>query len=152
MRLARFSALCFLLLLCVFLPLHAKSKKLTVTGKLTRTMAIGAETSGWLIELNPAITLDGKQLTSLEVQSSDTQKLESLNGQWVQAKGTLSSISGVETGARTILQVSSVKGIKQPQGQKSWQQLISRPPASFWRRNSSSLTCDGFAFLSTAQV
>jgi hypothetical protein len=115
MRLARLSACCFLFLLCVFLPLHAKSKNLTVTGKLTRTMAIGAETSGWSIELSPAITVDGKQLNSLEVQSSDTQKRESLKGRWIQAKGTLSSISGVETGVRNILQVSSIKGIKQPQ-------------------------------------
>ena len=115
MRLARVSAFSLFLLFSLFLPLHAKSKKLTVTGKLTRVMAIGGETSGWSIELAPTVTLDGKELHSLEVQSSDTQKLESLKDQWVQAKGTLSSASGVETGQRTILQLSSIKKIKPPQ-------------------------------------
>jgi hypothetical protein len=114
-RLARVSAFSLFLLFNLFLPLHAKSKKLTVTGKLTRVMAIGGETSGWSIELAPTVTLDGKELHSFEVQSSDTQKLESLKDQWVQAKGTLSSASGVETGQRTILQLSSIKKIKPPQ-------------------------------------
>jgi hypothetical protein len=115
MRLARLSASCFLFVLWVFLALQAKSKNVTVTGKLTRTMGIGAETSGCSLELHPAITVDGKQRDSLAVQSFDTQKLESLKGRSVQAKGTLSSISGVETGARIILQLSSIKGIKQSQ-------------------------------------
>jgi len=115
MHLARASAFTLFFLLSLLLPLHAKPKKLTVTGKLTRVMAIGGETSGWSIELTPTITLDGKELHSLEVHSSGTQKLESLKDQWVQAKGTLSSASGVETGQRTILQFSSIKRIKPPQ-------------------------------------
>jgi hypothetical protein len=114
MRVARLCIVFGLSLLFVLLPLHAKAKKLTVTGKLTRVMAIGGETSGWSIELSPTISLDGRELRSLEVQSSDTQKLESLKDQWVQARGTLASASGVETGQRSVLQISSIKRMKEP--------------------------------------
>lgn len=114
MRLARFAALSVVILFAAFLPLHAKSKKLTVTGKLTRMMAIGAETSGWSIELTSPITLDGKEIHSLEIRYSDTQKLESLKDHWVKAKGTVSSATGVETGHRTVLQLASIKETPEP--------------------------------------
>ena len=113
MRLVRCSALCILMLLaCV--PLHAQAKTLTVTGKLTRVMAIGAETSGWSIELTTPISLDGKEVHSLEVQYSDSQKLESLKDHWVKAKGKLATATGVETGPRTTLQLALIKAIKEP--------------------------------------
>jgi hypothetical protein len=36
-------------------------QKLTVTGKLVRVMAIGAESTGWSIELESTITVDNKK-------------------------------------------------------------------------------------------
>lgn len=102
------------LIALILIPAHAAPKKLTVTGKLTRVMAIGGETSGWAIELNSTITLDGKELHSIEVQSLDALKLESLKNQWVRAKGTLASTTGFETGQRPILKLSSIKAIDEP--------------------------------------
>jgi len=119
MRLVRFAALSAVILFVTFLPLHAKSKKLTVSGKLTRVMAIGAETSGWSIELASPITLDGNEIHSLEIQYSDTQKLESLKDHWVRAKGILSSSSGVETGHRMVLKLSLIKESSEPKPSSS---------------------------------
>jgi hypothetical protein len=90
----------------------AQSDKLTVTGKLTRVMAIGAETSGWAIELDPALTVNGNQVSSIEIQYSNTQKLESLANKTVRATGKLSNATGVETGHRPVLTLSSIKPAK----------------------------------------
>ncbi|MGB2666246.1 MAG: hypothetical protein WAK48_19740 [Candidatus Acidiferrum sp.] len=87
----------------------AQSDKLTVTGKLTRVMAIGAETSGWAIELDPALTVNDNHVTSIEIQYSNAQKLEALANKTVKATGKLSNAVGVETGHRPILTVSSIK-------------------------------------------
>ncbi|MGB7727969.1 MAG: hypothetical protein WBL50_08055 [Candidatus Acidiferrum sp.] len=90
----------------------AQSDKLTVTGKLTRVMAIGAETSGWAIELDPALTVNGNQVTSIEIQYSNPQKLEALANKTVKATGKLSNAVGVETGHRPVLTISSIKPTK----------------------------------------
>lgn len=103
----------FLVALGAAVPVFAKTKKLTVMGKLTRVMAVGGESTGWAIELNPVITLDGQQISSLEIHSSDRQKLESLKDQLVEAKGELTYVSGAETPPRPALQLSSIKARKQ---------------------------------------
>jgi len=115
MPLARRFTLSFLILFfAVFVPLHAKPKTLTVTGRLTRIMAIGAETSGWSIELISPILLDGKEIHAIEIQYSDSKKLESLQDHWVKAKGTFATTIGVETGHRPVLQLSSIQQTAEP--------------------------------------
>jgi len=112
MRFVRFASLLMLLL---WVPTYAqdKSDKLTVHGKLTRVMAIGAETSGWAIELNPALDVHGKQVSSIEVVYVDNKKLESLANKSVKATGILSNVTGIETGQRPVLNVTSIKLIKE---------------------------------------
>jgi hypothetical protein len=115
MRLARITAcLVFFLLCAVANPSYPnKSDKLTVMGKLSRVMAIGAETTGWAIDLNPVLTVNGKQVSSLEVKFSNPKKLEALENKKVKATGTLSNAVGVETGERPVLTISSIKEIKE---------------------------------------
>jgi hypothetical protein len=123
MRLARILVCAALVLFCLAAPNRNlcqsdksekpdKSDKLSVTGKLTRVMAIGAETSGWAVELNPPFSVNGKQVSSIEIVAADTKKLESLENKVVKATGTLSNASGVETGERPVLNVSSIKAAK----------------------------------------
>jgi hypothetical protein len=112
MRQARISACLTLFLLCLT-SLSAQTDKLTVMGKLTRVMAIGAESSGWAIELNPVLTVEGKQVSSLEVKVADPKKLEGLENKTVKASGKLSNAVGVETGKRPVLTISSIKAIKE---------------------------------------
>jgi ABC-type hemin transport system substrate-binding protein len=112
MRLARLFGTLVFLLLCVTAAQAQSEKKLTVTGKLTRVLAIGAETSGWAIQLDSGRTINGKQVSSIEVQSTNLKQLESLENQTVRASGVLSHVDGVETGPRLVLTINSIKAIK----------------------------------------
>ena len=83
--------------------------KLTVTGKLGHVMAIGGETTGWSIALDPPVKVEGKSLHAIEIQYADRAKLEELADQTVRAKGKITHVKGVETGERVVLEVSSIK-------------------------------------------
>lgn len=83
--------------------------KLTVTGKLVRVMAIGGESTGWAIEMDPAITLGDKQIGALQVRYRSTSKLEKLENKRVKATGKITRQRGVETGAQPVLDISSIK-------------------------------------------
>ena len=83
-----------------------------LTGTLTRAMAIGGESTGWSIQVDPEITVDGKQVHSIEISSKDAQNLEKLKDKRVKATGKLTHKHGVETGDRAVLEVSSIKESK----------------------------------------
>ena len=61
MRIVRLSAGLILALFGVYLPaLQQPEQEITVTGKLVRTMAIGGESTGWVLELESVAHIDGK--------------------------------------------------------------------------------------------
>ena len=70
-------------------------QKLTVTGKLVRVMAIGAESTGWAIEMGSAITIDNKQVNSIQVRYHSASKLEKLTNK--QVRPPVSSSAGKES-------------------------------------------------------
>jgi hypothetical protein len=116
MRFIRLAVGLSLFFFCLVAPnvSHAdKADKLTVVGKLSRVMAIGGETSGWSIELDPPLTVNGKQVSSIEVVYIDSKKLESLANKTVKASGTLSNVTGIETGQRPVLNLNSIKAVKE---------------------------------------
>ena len=95
-----------------------KSRRLTVLGTLTDNMTVvGAESSGWTIQLNPVISVDGKLISSIQIKSSNNRQLESLEDKFVQAKGRLTLVSGIEIEQRPVFEVSS---IKEHRGRKSF--------------------------------
>ena len=104
-----------LILLFVSVGLHAQTKEqpLTVTGKLTRAMAIGGESTGWTIELDSAKTIDGKEVGSIEVAYRKSKTLERLANKRVKATGKLSRRHGVETGDRSILEITYIEETKE---------------------------------------
>jgi heat shock protein HslJ len=112
MPIARLTSGLILTLLCISVQAQTPEQKLTVTGKLSRAMAIGGETTGWVIQLESEMTIDGKQLSSIELDYHKTGRLEKLQNQRVQVVGTLSHRQGVETGERTILVASSIREAK----------------------------------------
>jgi hypothetical protein len=85
---------------------------MTVTGTLARAMAIGGESTGWSIQVDPEIAVDGKPVHSIEISYKDAQKLERLKDKRVKATGELTHKHGVETGDRPVLEVSSIKESK----------------------------------------
>jgi len=109
MHIARPVAGLVLALAGVYLQAQATQQEITVTGRLARAMAIGAETTGWVLELEPAITVGGKQLNLIQVSYPKTKKLEKLANKRVSATGTLGRQSGVETGEQPVLSISSIK-------------------------------------------
>ncbi len=100
-----------LLLVCVQAAPQPQTK-MTVTGTLSRAMAIGGESSGWSIQVDPEITVDGKPLHSIEITYKDAQKLDKLANKRVKATGKIMHQHGVETGDRAVLEVSSIKESK----------------------------------------
>lgn len=113
--------------LCLYLPLHAKSRHLTVTGKLMQVAIAGSDSaSGWTLQLNPVITLDGRQLGSLEIKTPHPQKLDPLQDEFVQASGTLTIINAGSSSECPVLKLASIHSVKynNPGDDK--------PKASFW--------------------
>ncbi|HLH01969.1 MAG TPA: META domain-containing protein [Bryobacteraceae bacterium] len=99
----------FLFALSVFAgAAAAEEKPITVSGTLERVMAIGGESTGWSIRLDSPLGIDDKRLDTLEI-AFDNAKLEPLNNQHVRATGTLSHRQSVETGARPVLEVTSIR-------------------------------------------
>jgi heat shock protein HslJ len=91
------------------LSASAQEQTITVAGRLNRVMAIGAESTGWMIQLKAPITLGGKRIESLEVSSKDTSQLQALADTEVTATGVVTTRQGVETGERRVLQVSTIQ-------------------------------------------
>jgi len=111
--------------LCVYLPLHAKTKHLTVTGKLTQLATTDTDSAGaWALQLNPVITVDGRQLSNLEIETPHPQKLEPLQDEFVQATGALTIANSGSSAP--VLKLSSIHSVKynNPDADKS--------KASFW--------------------
>ena len=112
MRKPRFAVGVILLFLCICLRAQSKEQPLTVTGKLSRAMAIGGESTGWMIELDSATAINGKEVNSIEVAYRKSKTLERLANKRVKATGKLSHRHGVETGERAVLEISSIVEIK----------------------------------------
>lgn len=99
-------------LLCACLQAQTEMQKITVMGKLTRVMAIGGESTGWAIEVDSGVTIDGKELHSVEVSYKKIAKLEKLENKRVAATGRMAHHKGVETGDRMVLEAISVREAK----------------------------------------
>jgi heat shock protein HslJ len=112
MRIARLVAGLMFALAGICVQAQTTEQEISVTGKLSRVMAIGAESTGWAIELDPAMTIGGKQLSSIQVRYPKTKKLEKLADKHVTATGKLGQQTGVETGTQPVLNISSIKESK----------------------------------------
>jgi heat shock protein HslJ len=109
MRIARLITGLILALASVFLEAQSPEQEITATGKLVRAMAIGGESTGWVLELEPGITIGGKQVNSIQVSYRKNSKLEKLADKRVSATGKLGQQTGVESGEQPVLRVSSIK-------------------------------------------
>jgi hypothetical protein len=88
-------------------------EEITVTGKLSRVMAIGGESTGWSIHLDHPKTIQEKEVDALEIDYPKTKKLEKLENKEVKASGKITHRHGVETGERLVFEVGSIQEVKQ---------------------------------------
>jgi hypothetical protein len=107
-RIAQVGAGLILVLFCVCLQAATQELKMTVTGTLVRVGAIGGESTGWAIQFDSEINIDGKHAISIEVDYPQTKKLDELENKRVKATGKLSRRYGVEMGERSVLDISSI--------------------------------------------
>jgi hypothetical protein len=113
MRSVRLTLFCgvfiFFSVSCLSADSFFKSKNLTVLGMLTGEGASGSQTAGWSLTLNPVIMLDGKQLSYLQVKSSDVRRLAALEDKFVEAKGKLTFVSEMDSFEPPVFEVWSIK-------------------------------------------
>jgi heat shock protein HslJ len=83
-------------------------RELTVTGVLSRAMAAGGETTGWMIHLEPALEINGNTVDSVEISYQSAGTLKGFENKRVKATGTLMTADGVERGVRPVLEVTSI--------------------------------------------
>jgi hypothetical protein len=112
MRMTRLITGLILALVCVYLPAQPSEQKIAVTGKLVRAMAIGGGSIGWILELESAVTFEGKPVNSILVSYRKTGKLEKLENERVSVTGKIAHRNGVEMGAHLVLDISSIEEAK----------------------------------------
>jgi len=112
MRIVRLITGLILALVCVYLPAQPSEQNITVTGKLVRAMFIGGESTGWILELESAVTYDGKPVNSILVSYRETEKLEKLENARVSVTGKIAHRHEVEKGEHLVLDIFSIKEAK----------------------------------------
>ena len=111
MRVARASMGFILVLCCVCLHAdESEPQKITIVGTLHRAMAIGAESTGWMVQVDSDTIVDGKPISSIEV--SDVRKpkqLEEYENKRVKIAGKVLYRHGVETGVLPYIEITTIK-------------------------------------------
>jgi hypothetical protein len=116
-RIALVSTTLILFLFCICLRADEATppQKITATGTLSRAMAIGAETTGWTLQVSSETVIDGKPISSIEV--SDTRKpkqLDDFANKVVKISGKVVYRHGVETGPQPYIEVQTIKEVSKP--------------------------------------
>ena len=115
MRTQRIAIALIFVFVGVCVQAQTKEGVITVTGRLTRAMGIGGESTGWMIQFESETSVDGKPVHSIEVAYRKIAKLEELADKLVKASGKISHRQGVETGQRSVLEITSIKELKDSQ-------------------------------------
>jgi heat shock protein HslJ len=112
MRTRRLSVGLILGFVCISVQAQTTDRAVTVTGRLTRAIGIGGESTGWMLQLEAETAIDGKAVHVIEVAYRNARRLEALENKLVRASGRLTHQPGVETGERTVLEITSIREVK----------------------------------------
>lgn len=113
MRFLTTGIICFLMVSYGCAQEKGDQEMITVTGKLARAVAIGGETTGWAIELDSPLEVEGKKLKRIEVDTGDNdEKAKELENKQVQITGTLEKRHGVERGEYWVIAAKEIEEIK----------------------------------------
>jgi len=113
MRTRRLAVGLILGFVCVGAQAQTTERAITVTGRLTRAMGIGGESTGWMIQFEAETVIDGKPVHVVEVAYRNAKRLDELENKTVRASGKLAHRSGVETSERTVLEITSIREVKE---------------------------------------
>ncbi len=111
MRVVRASMGLILVLCCVCLRADERDpQKITLVGTIHRVMAIGAESTGWMVQVDSETIIDGKPISSIEVSDSRKPKqLEDFENKRVKIAGKVVYRHGVETGVQPYIEITTIK-------------------------------------------
>jgi hypothetical protein len=112
MRIARTSMGLILAFCCVCLYAadEGEPQKISAVGTLHRAMAIGAESTGWMMQVDSETIIDGKPISSIEVSDvRKPKKLEEFENKRVKIAGKVLYRNGVETGVLPYIEISTIK-------------------------------------------
>ncbi len=76
------------------------AQKLSITGALSRVMAIGGESTGCSVRLDAEININGKAMRYIKVSDAQPGRLEGLNGERITATERIAYRHGVVTGVK----------------------------------------------------
>ncbi len=88
-----------------------REKRMTVQGTLQRVVGIGGESTGWAIQLDPPVEIDGRTVTLLEIDHKP-ERWRQLENKHVEATGRLTFRKGVERQFWPVLEVETLKEAK----------------------------------------
>jgi hypothetical protein len=77
-------------------------KPVAARGTLQRAAGIGGETTGWILQLDFPVHVQGKELNDIEVEGKLGQP-DKLENKYIEAIGALEFKTGVERGSRSVL-------------------------------------------------
>ena len=106
----RIAPICIsLVLLCGSLQATAQQQtSITATGKLVNIMGIGGESTGWAIQLDDQIAIEGKNVDAIELDGLN-KKSQKLENKRVKVVGRISRQHGIERGDWPVLEVISIE-------------------------------------------
>ena len=82
---------------------------ITVTGKLITVAAIGGETTGWAVELDSPLQVEGKKLNRIEIDPNDNdKKMGELENKRVKVVGVLEKRQGIERKEYWVIVVNEI--------------------------------------------
>src|ERR1700761_9516955 len=116
MRIVR-SGIVFIFVLalsCLFLRADEDDpQKVKLVGTLHRAMATGAESTGWIVQVDSQTVIDGKPISSIEVSyTKKPAELEKLDNKLVKIAGKVAYRHGVETGVQSYVEINSIKAAR----------------------------------------
>ncbi len=91
----------------------ADDERVTVRGLLVRVVAIGGETTGWAIQLDTPLKLEGQSVRELEVNSRP-ERWASSEDKRVEARGRITWRRGVERGRWPVLEIEFLQELPVP--------------------------------------
>lgn len=103
-------AMALVFLSCGFSYAMENNEEITVTGMLVQIVAIGGDTTGWGIELDSPMTIEGRTLHVIEIDICGKNiDLGLLEGQNVRATGKLVKHTGIERGFYWVIEVKMLE-------------------------------------------
>ena len=101
-----------LLLVCFGVQAQVPTNEVTGIGKLTRMVAVGGESTGWEVQFDTPVTVEGKQVPSIQARFADPKLAQKNENKHVQVTGSVVHRQMPESGEVLILDITTIKVVK----------------------------------------